>query len=57
MVSQKKASPKKSQPSKTSNGDIVKDWFDDVNKRLKDIESSIIDCEGKIQKVMGRMGL
>ena len=57
MVSQKKVSSKKSQPSKSTNGEIILDWIDDINKRLKDIESSIIDCEGKIQKVMGRMGL
>jgi hypothetical protein len=57
MVSQKKASPKKSQPSKTSNGEITMGWIDDINRRIKNIETAIIDCQGKIMKVMGRMGL
>jgi hypothetical protein len=57
MVVQKKVLLKKSNQSKSLNGEITVDWVDNVNRRLKNIENDIMECQRKLIKIMGRMGL
>ena len=56
MPTKKKDNTKKSKKP-VKNGDLLLEWQKEIEDRLKDIETLLIEFEVKVNKVASRMGL